>query len=310
MDGILATAVGLLVGLFIPGDGNPGHLLFVAVCGFCGLLVWFRRGKSVLATLGICVLVIVLSWPIALGLRNSSDVPEMVAGQSALRWLFLSVLATMFLTGILHWLRTRHWMIPALAAAPLGILICYVSLRSPEAARMDRIEWCGIMVTGSAADGYGIGLIHDRTDRVVQAAFEDLIDLPNVKHVLIVSRNITDTGVCLLAKLSPVETMYLDSISLSHSGLESLSRMPRLRSLRLVRVRCGDEDFAGLGPSESLQELDISDCSLEDAALEHIARIKPLRAAVFQGTNLSSQAIDALRMKRPDLQVVYMENRR
>ena len=70
----LSTAIGLFVGLLIPGDGNPGHLFLIVVCGFCGWLFWLRRGSSVLATIGICFVVILFSWPIAGALRNASHV--------------------------------------------------------------------------------------------------------------------------------------------------------------------------------------------------------------------------------------------
>ncbi len=70
----VATVLGLAVGMLIPGDGNPGHLLCIAVCGVCGWLFWIRRGRSVLATIGICILLIVLSWPIALALRDATHI--------------------------------------------------------------------------------------------------------------------------------------------------------------------------------------------------------------------------------------------
>ena len=70
----LSTAIGLFVGLLIPGDGDTGHLFLIVVCGFCGWLFRLRRGRSVLATIGICFVVILLSWPIALALRDASHV--------------------------------------------------------------------------------------------------------------------------------------------------------------------------------------------------------------------------------------------
>jgi hypothetical protein len=69
----VATVLGLAVGMLIPGDGNPGHLLHIALCGVCGWLFWIRRGRSVLATIGICILLIVFSWPIGLALRDSTE---------------------------------------------------------------------------------------------------------------------------------------------------------------------------------------------------------------------------------------------
>jgi uncharacterized membrane protein YccC len=70
----IATVLGLTVGLLIPGDGNAGHLLIIVVCGLCGWIFWLRRGKSLLATIGICLVLILFSYPVALELRDMTHV--------------------------------------------------------------------------------------------------------------------------------------------------------------------------------------------------------------------------------------------
>jgi hypothetical protein len=70
-----ATILGLVVGLLVTagGDGNPGHLFILTVFGVCGWLFWLRRGESVPGTIGICLLIIVFSWPVGLMLRDATQ---------------------------------------------------------------------------------------------------------------------------------------------------------------------------------------------------------------------------------------------
>jgi hypothetical protein len=67
---VLCMFLGAFLGFCIPGDANPAYVSLICLFAFFGWLFWVRRGKSVFATLGICLALIVLWWPFALALRD------------------------------------------------------------------------------------------------------------------------------------------------------------------------------------------------------------------------------------------------
>jgi hypothetical protein len=304
----LSLLTGLFAGvLFVPGDGNPGHIFAIAVVGFCGLLLWVRRTANMFANIGLCIVLMVVSWPIGLALRDSTAVlmPDLSAGHLIIGWLWRLLPAALLVTGTARWAHTRSWAVLAIAILPLSAQIAYVALRSPIGRQIDRIEWCGILVTERADGGYRISVIHNKGDNVIQAAFEDLKTLPGLKSVCVQSKKITDEGLCLLSRLPELESLELVSVPVSRRGLECLSQMPRLRRLWLSRVPRVSDDISPLIGSRSLQTLVISDCDLGDEAMVHVAKLKALRTVSFVDTAVSSRAIEKLKADRPDVRVDY-----
>jgi len=70
---IVVTAVsmvaGAFTGLMVGGDGL-GFVSFVVLCSLMGWVVWIRRKKSFLGTIGICILMVVVWWPFGLMVRE------------------------------------------------------------------------------------------------------------------------------------------------------------------------------------------------------------------------------------------------
>jgi len=126
----VAIFIALLIAiLVIPGDGNPGHILIIAVCGFCGLLFWLRRRAKLLVTIGLCIVTILLSFPVAITLRDIA--PELMAdpciGQSIIGWMLRFLPAALLAVGITQWLHTRSWVMIAIAVIPFGTEIGYLT---------------------------------------------------------------------------------------------------------------------------------------------------------------------------------------
>lgn len=303
---VLCLLIGLLAGvLFVPGDGNPGHILSVAVIGLCGLLLWVGRKGSILTSAGLCFLLMVVCWPIAIVCRDATSVlmPDFNTGHLILGWLRRLLPAALLVVGTARWTQSRNWAVLLVAVLPFSAQMGYIMFRSPLAKQIDRIEWCGIMVIGGATEGYGISVIHDKGDNVVRAAFADMKVLPGLRRAHIRSKKITDASLCLLSKLPEIESLELDSMPISRKAVECISQMRRLRSLWLLRVSCEDDDIAPLIDSKSLERLVIGDCALGDAAVGHIAQIKTLKSVSFVDTRISVRAVEDLKSKRPDLRV-------
>ena len=66
---IFSMVAGALVGLMCGGNGL-GFVSFVVLCSLMGWVVWVRRKRSFLVTVGICALMLIVWWPFGLMLRD------------------------------------------------------------------------------------------------------------------------------------------------------------------------------------------------------------------------------------------------
>jgi hypothetical protein len=66
---IISMLTGAFVGLMTGGNGL-GFVSFVVLCSFLGWVIWIRRKRSILATIGICFLIVIICWPFGLMLRE------------------------------------------------------------------------------------------------------------------------------------------------------------------------------------------------------------------------------------------------
>lgn len=65
----VSMVLGALAGLLSGGNGL-GFVSFVILCSVMGWVLWTRRRQSFLVTIGICVLMVIVWWPIGLVLRE------------------------------------------------------------------------------------------------------------------------------------------------------------------------------------------------------------------------------------------------
>jgi len=66
---VVSMIVGAFLGLMVGGNGL-GFVSFVLLCSCMACVVWVRRKQSLIATVGICGLMIILWWPIGLIVRE------------------------------------------------------------------------------------------------------------------------------------------------------------------------------------------------------------------------------------------------
>ncbi|HBO43428.1 MAG TPA: hypothetical protein DD670_05755 [Planctomycetaceae bacterium] len=66
---IVSMVAGAFVGLMVGGNGL-GYLSFIVLCSLMGWVLWIRRKRSFLSTIGICILIVVVWWPFGLMLRE------------------------------------------------------------------------------------------------------------------------------------------------------------------------------------------------------------------------------------------------
>jgi hypothetical protein len=66
---VVSMVAGAFLGLMVGGNGL-GFVSFVVLCSLMGWVVWIRRKKSFLGTIGICILMVILWWPFGIILRE------------------------------------------------------------------------------------------------------------------------------------------------------------------------------------------------------------------------------------------------
>jgi peptidoglycan biosynthesis protein MviN/MurJ (putative lipid II flippase) len=70
---IIGTVVSMVTGAFLGltcGGNGLGFVSFVVLCSLMGLVVWIRRRRSILGTIGICILMVIVWWPFGLLIRE------------------------------------------------------------------------------------------------------------------------------------------------------------------------------------------------------------------------------------------------
>ncbi len=70
---IFGTVVSMIAGAFLGltcGGNGLGFVSFVVLCSVMGWVVWTRRNRSLLGTIGICFLMVIVWWPFGLMLRD------------------------------------------------------------------------------------------------------------------------------------------------------------------------------------------------------------------------------------------------
>lgn len=69
IETVVSMIAGALVGLLVSGNGL-GYASFVILCSLLGWVLWSRRKSSIAGTIGICILMVIVWWPIGLVLRE------------------------------------------------------------------------------------------------------------------------------------------------------------------------------------------------------------------------------------------------
>jgi len=62
--------IGAFIGSLANGNG-PGYVSFIVLCSILGSVLWYRRNQAGLGNAALCVLAIILWWPIGLAIRDA-----------------------------------------------------------------------------------------------------------------------------------------------------------------------------------------------------------------------------------------------
>jgi serine/threonine protein kinase len=108
-------------------------------------------------------------------------------------------------------------------------------------------------------------------------------------------KNITDRGVCSLAKMQDLNCLKLDNLPrIGDRCLEALSQAQALTILTLNGDNISDADLKYLNHAQSLVRLELSGTKVTDAGVKNFAKLSQLRRLDLSNTAITDKSIDSL----------------
>ena len=152
--------------------------------------------------------------------------------------------------------------------------------------------------------------------QTTDTGFEHLAALTNLRALTMGGNKLTDTALQFLRQMPQLE--YLDisgqqrtdsglwSLSLTETGMQSISSVTDLRELRIGGTAVTTRALEPLRALSKLERLDLEGCKkLKDDAAGVLASFKQLRVLDLKDSSLSKQAVDQIRAALPQAEVLY-----
>jgi YHS domain-containing protein len=115
----------------------------------------------------------------------------------------------------------------------------------------------------------------------------------------------TDALVADLATplLEQIEQLSLGQCAIGDDTLALAARMPHLKKLDVRATKVTSAGLAALASAKNLEELNLAQTHLDDAALPHVLAIPKLKRVHLWSSGVSIQSIDQIRAERPALEI-------
>lgn len=141
------------------------------------------------------------------------------------------------------------------------------------------------------------------------------LTLPNLKELSIGGNKLTDAGLQALRQMPALTVLDISgaqrtdsglwSVSLTESGLDSLSTLKDLRHLRLNGVAISARGLEKLKGLHRLERLDLQACPrVNDDTVPVLESLPGLRVVDVTASAITEKSLSALRKARPGLQVI------
>jgi hypothetical protein len=142
----------------------------------------------------------------------------------------------------------------------------------------------------SKLEGLSLGSTSVTADGIKQLAMST-----RLKGISIIGPNTNDATIAALGTMQELTSISLLDADISSQGLEPLTRLPKLRMLRLLR--CGwldDEAARHLAQLRGLEALDLTGAPIGDRGLAHLRAMPNLTSLSLSGTNVSDDGMEAV----------------
>lgn len=126
-----------------------------------------------------------------------------------------------------------------------------------------------------------------------------IASLPAVERVWIQNANATEKGVDVLADLQSIRQLLIERSPISEDGLASLGRLENLEHLILRGLKAnGSTWFTGCRNWSRLRVLEISDCPIQDGALQGLDNCRDLSGLALVNTRVTERGLLGCRKLR------------
>jgi internalin A len=151
--------------------------------------------------------------------------------------------------------------------------------------------------------------------QVTDSGLAQLNALSNLKELSIGGNKLTDAGLQVLRQMPGLTSLDVSgaqrtdsglwSVSLTESGLDTISTLKDLRHLRLNGVAVSPRGLEKLKSLGKLERLDLQSCSrINDDALPPLESLPALRVLDVTAAAVSEKGLVELRRAKPGLQVI------
>lgn len=142
-------------------------------------------------------------------------------------------------------------------------------------------------------------------DRMIDRDMEIIADLRYLEALQLNSCNVSDAGLRHLNQLTNLQRANLAQCRISDDGLRTLAFRKRLLGLTLWQTPISNEAIPHLLDCRKLDELNIGETLIDDDGLIRLSEIRTLTYLYVVGCNVSADAVEALKSKRPALNVEW-----
>lgn len=142
--------------------------------------------------------------------------------------------------------------------------------------------------------------------RITDATLERLAIQTQLELLNLMATKVTDDGLKHVANLTALHTFSVERTAVSDAGLAHLKNMKDLKTLYL-----GGSRVAGPGLAQiehlPIEYLSFAYSPIDDASVEHVARIKSLKTLGLDDTKITDACLPAL-AALPNLEVLWLDN--
>lgn len=143
------------------------------------------------------------------------------------------------------------------------------SIDSPAARALKKL---GAHLSLRKQGGTFVDLYHVKE---VPTALKHVVELPDVRVVVLSSTLVTDDDLGQIKALESLEELSLNNTPITDAGVEQLAGLKKLKRLNLRETKIGDASIEHLGNLAKLEQLFLSDTDISPAGLTRLKELLP-----------------------------------
>ncbi|CAN5242903.1 hypothetical protein BH10CYA1_BH10CYA1_09110 [soil metagenome] len=157
-----------------------------------------------------------------------------------------------------------------------------------------QLNQTGVCDLSSAAKIRTLETLELNETLVTSATLSSLVQLPNLKSLRVQDDKLDDSVIDVLLRMPKLEYLSIGkNNNITDAGVSKLSKMKRLKTLRLISLHIGDESLKSVDQLKNLTILDLNGTNITDKSLAKLS-LMPLRELCLSSTNVTDHGIRLL----------------